>query len=70
MMLKWIVLGTWALLMLLAALGGRVKLYDRVLSPLVGLVVGPVIAVVMGTLFLVVGAMLSVPVWIWFIPIP
>lgn len=67
MILKAFVLVLWVLLMLLVAFGGRVKLFGETLNPIIGAIVGPVIAVVMGLMFLVIGALFSVPVWIWFV---
>lgn len=68
MLYKLIALGIWALLILLAAFGRKIKFNDRPLSPLVGAIVGPVMIAAMGMLFLGVGAVFSVPIWIWFIP--
>lgn len=70
MILKSIILVAWALMMLWAAFNGKVKLNSKPVSWPLAIIVGPVVALVMGVMFFIVGVLLSIPVWIWFIPTP
>jgi hypothetical protein len=70
MVLKLATLAAWALFMFLFALRGRFKLNGRSLNLFYGLLLGPVFAVAFGMLLMIVGASLSIPIWIWFIPFP
>lgn len=70
MILKLATLAAWVLFMFLSALSGRFKLNGRPLNTFYGLLVGPVFAFVFGAFFVITGAFLSIPIWIWFIPTP
>lgn len=63
-----IVTGLWLMFTVGLGLAGKARLInDEPLPPLIGAVVAPLIMLFIGAAFSVFGAIMTVPIWVWFV---
>ncbi len=65
--LKVLVTAVFAILIIIAAFTGKVKINDEPLPWPVGLLVGGPIVLLIGTALIAAGVVFTSPVWIWFL---
>jgi len=61
----WIVTIVWLFFAALAGLRGKVKINNKSLPPLWGMLVAPFLVLLIGMIFVGFGLVFTSPIWIW-----